>query len=337
MFLMVILGCELDLYGFALAFITYWHAGYSHGQQHHQMHAWLIHCMLRIGPIGYFLGTAMYMAWTYGCVTYFSNCICGVDSSKTDLERGLLSSTQRVTIKSVSGKNIQNYNQLDKTMQREPVRLKFYHFMPIFRYYLLVKDAEANDVESLFRVNALSTFTLGFTQVSCFILGYPIGMIQIDIMIGVGMFAQCVNFFMTGVFFFTAMPEFMKSSMDIDAFSYSKRQAMAAESNKYQLACDQYAISFGEAIPSMDSSELSSAAASSARSLIPADSSRNYTEPQQRLLGEVAFYRTRAIREINELSRVEVDLSSFSTQQLFEWRKKLAVKSIARYADLAGI
>jgi hypothetical protein len=52
---------------------------------------------------------------------------------------------------------------------REAVTLKPQHFLPIWRDVLLLLPMTPNDVECLFRVNALSSFTLGFS-VCCSIL-----------------------------------------------------------------------------------------------------------------------------------------------------------------------
>lgn len=365
LFLGVILGCELDLYGFTLAFITYWAAGKDRDDVTNQR--WLIHWLLCIGPFAYFLATFMYIAWTYGWVTKMLIECCGLNEDeapqpvtrmKKDLEQPLLSTQknlstqQKVSRRSVSGKFTETYNEFDQEMAKESVTLKFYHFFPLFRYYLLVKDAEPNDVESLFRVNALSTFTLGFTQLACFLLGVttrpPI--MHFDVMIGVGMFAQAVNFAMTFVFFFTSTPELMKSSMSIDALQFSKRLALATDSTKYQFACEQFANSFGELIPEMDLDEFAppgldqktiisgtEAGEAGAASATTFSVKPKYTPEQQKLLREVAHFRQKGMREINEVAKLQLNLSPYSTEQLFEWRKKLATRMIAQHCALAGV
>merc|ERR1712124_160768 len=58
-----------------------------------------------------------------------------------------------------------------------PPVLEFYHFLPIARYYLLLKEPHSGDVEGLFRVNALSTFTFGFAQMTCLIMGLSSGVL----------------------------------------------------------------------------------------------------------------------------------------------------------------
>merc|ERR1712100_256311 len=88
-----------------------------------------------------------------------------------------------------------DYDQLAMEMPKLPAHLNFYHFLPIVRYYLLVKDPTTNDVESLFRVNALSTFTLGFAQVFCMVLGLSNQSLVWNVKLYVGVVAQVVNGF----------------------------------------------------------------------------------------------------------------------------------------------
>merc|ERR1712232_20014 len=56
---------------------------------------------------------------------------------------------------------------------KKPMELQFYHFLPIVRFYLVIKEKEATDIEGVFRVNSLSSFTLGFAQIAgmIFMLG----------------------------------------------------------------------------------------------------------------------------------------------------------------------
>merc|ERR1740121_3306557 len=47
---------------------------------------------------------------------------------------------------------------------RTPTKMQIYHFVPVLRYIVVIKDRQADDVESIFRVNSLSSFSLGIAQ-----------------------------------------------------------------------------------------------------------------------------------------------------------------------------
>merc|ERR1712032_626322 len=40
-----------------------------------------------------------------------------------------------------------------------------YHFLPVMRYYLIVKDKTADDIECVFRSNSVSSCTLALPQI----------------------------------------------------------------------------------------------------------------------------------------------------------------------------
>lgn len=227
------------------------------------------------------------------------------------------------------------YNEFQLELCKEEVYLKFYHFLPLFRYYLLVKDPESADVESLFRVNGLSTFTLGFAQMACMTIGLTTHMLTIDFFIKFGIFAQLLNIAMTGIYFFTNFPESMKSAMSVEAFQYNSRLAMQGEFTRYKLVSEQYSLNFGGVVPTMDLFEFLSE--------VPGvEVSVSGTQPlmsdeQKLLLKELRHFRFRAMRDINELSHLQLNLAPFSTQQLFEWRAKLVSHQVVRYGTLAGM
>lgn len=379
LFLLVILGCELDLFGFALAYYTYQKAGEevvfngtaNNTVQTHPDEHYVISWLLVIGPTGYMLATTMYILWTSGCATWSlrklgeclrENCEMDVDFVKsvgtTDLRQKLIEtdSALRVQVRLEEGKIIKagddgpiltalEYNQFQLDLCREPITLKFYHFLPVFRYYLLVKDTESSDVESLFRVNGLSTFTLGFAQVSCMIIGITTGILQIDFFIKFGIFAQVVNMIMTGVYFFTDYPEVMKSSMSVEAFQYNARRSMQGEFTRYKQVVDQYSLDFGSRIPSMDLAEFlhdlpEAPANGSPAPLLDVEApvqEKEMSEYQQELLKELKHFRFRVLRDINEIAHLQLNLAPFSTQQLFEWRAKMVAHQVVKYGEIAGI
>merc|ERR1712070_43779 len=135
----------------------------------------------------------------------------------------------------------------------------------------------------------------------------------------------------------------------------NRRTSLQKEFVKYKFAVDQYTMNFGDSVPEMDLSEFSpspppkedlsetastaagsTAGGSTAGGSTASRSSEPSTE-EDSLIREVNHFRYRAVRDINEIARMPMDLSPFSTQQLFAWRKKMHMKSIAEYADLATV
>ena len=275
MVLLVIAGCELDLYGFVLALTDYW----SNGDI-------VMRCMLIIGPTGYVFALCAYMGFLYcqkrwqkraEAETLLGEDRDGVHGSASDAfneENGVSphnddddddvesqhasifsndanarnASIQATTTKAkelrgtIADKRLKDRKDLlPKTKPREPVVLSAYHFVPILRFYLLVKDFEANDVEALFRVNGLSTFTLGFAQIVCMIIGLSAGYLSTDdIYIKIGIVAQTVNILNTIVYFGTNIPDTMKNSVRIDAVLYNNRQYLQDEFTQYEEALRKY-------------------------------------------------------------------------------------------------
>jgi len=48
---------------------------------------------------------------------------------------------------------------------RATVNLQYYHFLPVCRYFLVIKEKEVDDIEGIFRINSLSSFSLGVAQI----------------------------------------------------------------------------------------------------------------------------------------------------------------------------
>lgn len=112
----------------------------------------------------------------------------------------------------------------DGSTSRQKFELKYYHFLPICRYYLVVKDKEADDVEGLLRVNSLSSFTLGICQIIG--LAFAIGVFgqEIDIFIRINIGAQVFNWLITLAYFMTPMAARMMAAVKIDALVYNSKE-----------------------------------------------------------------------------------------------------------------
>mmetsp|Transcript_35657 Transcript_35657/g.63044 ORF Transcript_35657/g.63044 Transcript_35657/m.63044 type:complete len:521 (+) Transcript_35657:155-1717(+) len=206
-YLLVIVGCEIDLYGFIMAWSSYWHMGRV------ELQMLLVAC-----PIGYFLATAMYMAYNQKVIQSMEE---GSSQKESSMEAGAPS---RVRLTA-----------------REPIKVQYYHFMPIVRYYLVIKDREAADIEGLFRVNSLSSFSLGIAQI-CGIL-YQVFLEgegpSVFVKINIG--SQILNWFITLMYFTTPVAGRMKSAIKVDALIHNSNQEMRRQYESYMELTALYA------------------------------------------------------------------------------------------------
>lgn len=271
-FLFVILGCELDLYGFTLAFIQYWQAGFKDGRS--TSVGWVMRVLLIIGPSGYVLAVITYVCSFRALDEDFT------EKAEAVLPRG----------------------ELPASVQKEPVHLRLYHFLPIYRYYLLIKDQVPEDVEGLFRVNGLSTFTIGAVQIMCAVLALSQHLMNFDIFLKIGAVAQVVNILVTLLYFATPVAQLMKAAIAVDAMVYASNERLRAEFVQYEKAAEQY--------------------------------SKNPTDVEARdTLKEMHSIANHEILEMSRLQSMAVDtLDLFTMQQKFKIRRLQQRRKINEFA-----
>jgi len=141
------------------------------------------------------------------------------------------------------GESRKRYLLRTALIQKDPVLLQLYHFLPLVRFYLLVKDKTRGDVEAVFRVNGLSTFTIGLAQMFCIALGVMHNAISMsNLFVQIGLFAQCVNLTITVIDYFTRTCETLKTSIEIDNLMYQmkedKNRELVAFERAFRLASD---------------------------------------------------------------------------------------------------
>jgi len=214
-FLIVVVGCELDLYGFGLSYMEYWN-----------QENMAVRVMLVIGPTGYFLATAMYIYFHEG------------ERKKGEEKRG----------KDSAGRGTFDRGNLDRPidiemprhiyiaapLKREPFDMVFYHFLPVFRFYVVVKEKEADDIEAIFRVNSLSSFTLGVAQITGIVFHLAMSQEPLTIFHKINIVSQGLNWFITFLYFF-ANPavSYMKGVIEVDAMRYNDRQFLRELQKRY--------------------------------------------------------------------------------------------------------
>eukprot|EP00931_Biecheleriopsis_adriatica_P087276 TRINITY_DN61774_c0_g1_i1.p1 TRINITY_DN61774_c0_g1~~TRINITY_DN61774_c0_g1_i1.p1 ORF type:complete len:537 (+),score=113.87 TRINITY_DN61774_c0_g1_i1:189-1613(+) len=265
-YLMVIVGCELDLYGFMMAWQAYWDMGRMELQ-----------ILLVICPVGYLLATAMYMAY-----------------NRKVLQRMEEESKRLKQLASQQGPRA-----VSRLTAREPIKVEYYHFLPIFRYYLVIKDKEAADIEGLFRVNSLSSFSLGIAQIAGILFQSFVQQTELSIFVKINVGSQMLNWFITLAYFTTPVAARMKSAIKVDSLIYNSNQEMRRLYENYMQTAADYA-------------------------------SDNTDENQQRLLQIEATVD----REICEFCKTTLDLSQFDMKTKVDALRMIRRKLYNSYAKI---
>merc|ERR1719410_2106566 len=229
MFLAVIVGCELDLYAFIMSWPGYWNMPDPNNQIEGlpvnlgwlgwgTVNITVIKLLLVVGPIGYLLS-----------VIIFLRVKDGQDKGKRDQKKPKRPKIRNPIIKDEEEApllTLENLQEGYATKARQKINLRYFHFLPIVRYYLLIKDTEPDDMEGLFRVNALSTFTLGVAQIVCMMFHQFVVKAPWTIFIKVGIFTQCWNIVVTLLYFLTPLSAQMMAAIAVDTLKVNVDQDM---------------------------------------------------------------------------------------------------------------
>jgi len=248
-FLILIAGTEVDVLAFVVAFHAYWCASKDSGVVDH-LSTEAMRIMLIVGVVGYIGSMMLYylLPGADACcrrrqlaAPKASGCwhlMCGVTAHASAGDGAvdeLLADPLMVPETSISAQCFGGDRQALLSMLnqakvvQEPVGIKMFHCVPIFRMYLLIKPTTPEDVESLFRVNALSTFTLGLAQMSNIGIGSTSGMLDWNLFIKIGLMAQILNLIITFLFFFTPVCELLKGTVELDSVRYNDSDQLRRE------------------------------------------------------------------------------------------------------------
>jgi hypothetical protein len=182
---------------------------------------------------------------------------------------------------------------------REPIDLEYYHFLPVFRYYLVIKDATPSDVEGLFRVNSLSSFTLGVSQI-CGILFTKVAGGPMNIFVKINIASQVVNWLITFVYFATSISNRMKASFKVDTLFYNSAMSLRKEYESYLNVTEE--------------------------------SSRN--GGGEKWAEEIERFHISVNTEISEFVRQELDLTMFTMGEKFKMRQAIRKRMYATYMTI---
>merc|ERR1719479_771135 len=122
----------------------------------------IVNVLLILAPVGYVLAILMYMKFTKE-EDEDEGEVAVSDTNYQDFVQSYMPNDEKESKPSDAPNTMKGFPILKE--QRTPIKLEFYHFLPVLRYYLVIKDQTKADVEGIFRVNSLSSFTLGIAQI----------------------------------------------------------------------------------------------------------------------------------------------------------------------------
>lgn len=151
-FLVVILGCEIDLYGFIIAFPVYW-KGRDTGNLDEENHL-IMKTLLCLGPASYLVATVMVLIKQNFCRRMGDNGREKPSSNGREQPSGGDAPGCEALIG--GNANTTSHSEAPGRAHDEASKLHFkiYHFLPVIRMYLVVKELLPSDIEALFRVNS---------------------------------------------------------------------------------------------------------------------------------------------------------------------------------------
>jgi len=182
---------------------------------------------------------------------------------------------------------------------KEPIELRYYHFVPIVRYYMVIKDGNPSDVEGLFRVNSLSSFTLGIAQI-CGILFSNMAGGPLDVFVKINIASQAINWAITLLYFGTSISARMKASFKVETLLYNSTASLRAEYESYLNCTEEGARQGG--------------GAGWKSQLVQFHDSVNF--------------------EISEYVKQEIDLSAFSMEEKYKMRQAIRKKMYMTYQQI---
>lgn len=96
--------------------------------------------------------------------------------------------------------------------------MRYYHFLPFCRYYCIVKEKEESDIEGIFRVNSLSSFTMGIAQLISMAFTF-VNSQEMTIFIKLNIASQVVNWFLTILYFLTPISSSMAGQLKVETLN----------------------------------------------------------------------------------------------------------------------
>jgi len=266
----------MDLYGLGMSFMGYWNTDIL-----------FLRVLLITGPAGYLIATGMYMAF-----------------AEEERARIAKEGEEEDVINPAITGGTKKKDDIAKPpkLQRPGCQMRFYHFLPIVRYYIVIKEREPDDIEAIFRVNSLSSFSLGIAQICGLLFSHIFGE-EFGIFHYINIGSQCVNWFITFLYFTTDVAGLMRATISVDAMKVMKDDFLRKKHREWDMLCEQAADGTSDALIRK----------------------RQFADRVDKHI--VSLSTTGGIID-------KAELSSYEMQWKFTVLQKLQLKSVAKFAEI---
>jgi hypothetical protein len=197
MFLMVIFGIEYDMTGLVCSMMTYW--GYN---------IFLLRFLLIFFCFAFVAPLIVHYYFIYNGMPSSS----GSHTSAQPQRQPIYSSASGGKGGTQQPRKKEFIGFLSSTVKaRNPFggEIQFYHFIPGVRFYLLLKsNTDMTDVDAIFRINTLSSFTFGFYQIVGIIFTFMYGY-EVNLFVWANIGSQAINWSITFLYFATPIAAWM--------------------------------------------------------------------------------------------------------------------------------
>lgn len=251
-FCLVIIGIELDLLGFMCAFPHYWNLTTCNGtnvsaedvEQEGCSNILVLRMLLICMPCAYMFCVLTYMfildpiGWTPELPLQDDGIRLEVPNISSQYLPESMQQLGQAVVPSQATANESKAKALEMRV-KAPVQLTWVHFLPLLRFMLVMKSIDENDIEGVFRVNSLSSFTLGSAQVMGMLftfMNFDGNFAEMNMFVYVNIFSQFVNWAITVVYFATPVAKTLANSITVDA--YTRNVEMKIEDELLQLVYD---------------------------------------------------------------------------------------------------
>jgi len=315
LFLFVLVGVELDFIGFVMAFPLYW--AYDGENKD------LVKLLLILMPLSYIYAAvrSWYSPPDDAELKHEAERTknrnfkeAGKQGGRTQPKEGARPSARSAFAEVLGRVSTHEANASAGTWGRESTstariarhspKVAWFHLIPGARLYLVVKNLKPEEVEVVFRMNSLSSFSLGVCQLACMAIlvvlnGEPFGVI-----IMINATSQVINWVITFLYFLTSAADSIKAAITISAVQARIRDQHQAELVEYIMQVIQHASHM-------------------AFHSVPKATKISPPVPKDGPVNEVDTAKARLISEIETLTSVDVDHNKFTAGELFMFRSFL--------------
>jgi hypothetical protein len=117
----------------------------------------------------------------------------------------------------------------DKMSVRDHPRVRWFHLFPLARLFLVVSNLKADDIEVVFRLNSLSSFSLGVCQLLAVCFTVIVAGETPNIVVYINLASQAINWLITIMYFTTSAADAMKASLVVSAVACRCREQQQAD------------------------------------------------------------------------------------------------------------